>query len=113
MRTVTRRFQQSLDGRTHAGIVINDEHRGSVCGRHSDASALVGRLKEKLAPREEFPQPTSGHHVIDDRAADPKSHAGPVRLGSKEGIEDLFRLLRGQPHAAVSDGHDNFPRFPV
>src|SRR6266446_7988902 len=49
-----RRFQQSLDGRTHTGIVINDEHCGSICSRHSGASALVGRLKQKLAPRGEL-----------------------------------------------------------
>jgi hypothetical protein len=30
---------------------------------------------------------------FDDGAADAKSHAGPVGLGSKEGIEDLLRLL--------------------
>src|SRR5260370_33174689 len=45
---------------------------------------------------------------LDDGAADAKSHAGSVRLGSKESIEDLFRLLWGQPHSAVSDGHHNF-----
>ncbi|MCU1316409.1 MAG: hypothetical protein JWN63_1731 [Candidatus Acidoferrum typicum] len=35
-------------------IVINDEQRGSVCGLHSSASALVGRVKQKLAPRGEL-----------------------------------------------------------
>src|SRR6266849_7731385 len=39
------RLQQALDGRTHSGIVINDEHRGSACGRHSCASTLLGRVK--------------------------------------------------------------------
>jgi len=34
---------------------------------------------------------------FDDGAADAKSHAGAVGLGSKEGIEDLVRLLRGSP----------------
>ncbi len=29
-----RRFQQSLDGRTNTGVVINDEHRGRICGCH-------------------------------------------------------------------------------
>jgi hypothetical protein len=46
-----------------------------------------------------------------DGAADPKSHAGPVWLGSKEGIEDLVPLLRGEPHAAISDGHHNILVF--
>src|SRR5260370_16458001 len=45
---------------------------------------------------------------FNDGAADAKSHAGPVRLGSKEGIEDLFRLLRGKPYAGIADGHQNF-----
>src|SRR3989442_7497530 len=48
------RFQQPLDGRTHSGIVINDEHRGCACGYHSFASTLVGRVKQKLAPRGEL-----------------------------------------------------------
>src|SRR5258707_11335577 len=49
-----RRLQQSLDGGTHGGIVINDEYRGSVWRVHSLASALAGRVKEKLAPRGEL-----------------------------------------------------------
>ena len=40
-----------------------------------------------------------------DGAADPKSHAGAVRLGGKERIEDLIRLLRGQTHAGIADRH--------
>src|SRR2546422_11715019 len=36
-------------------------------------------------------------------AADAKPHAGAVRLGGKEGIEDLVRLLRGKPYAGVAD----------
>src|SRR5258707_462405 len=48
---------------------------------------------------------------FDDGAANAKPHAGPVGLGSKEGIEDLFLLLWGQPHAAVRDGHHNFLVF--
>src|SRR6266851_155381 len=48
------RFQQPLDGRAHSGIVINDEHRGCACGYHSFASTLVGRVKQKLAPRGEL-----------------------------------------------------------
>src|ERR1700682_48925 len=42
---------------------------------------------------------------FNDGAADPKSHAGAVSLSGKEGIEDLVRLLRGQPNAGVADRH--------
>jgi hypothetical protein len=38
-------LQQALDGRTHGGIVIDNENRGSVCGVHSLASTLAGRAK--------------------------------------------------------------------
>src|ERR1700687_1102102 len=41
-------------GRTHSCIVINEEQRGSGCGLHPSASALVGRVKQKLAPRGEL-----------------------------------------------------------
>ena len=37
--------------------------------------------------------------------ADGQSHTGPVNLRGKKRIEDLVRLLRGQPHAAIADGH--------
>src|SRR3981189_1559409 len=36
-------------------------------------------------------------------AADGQSHADPMRLRGKEGVEDLVRLLRGQPHAGIAD----------
>ena len=39
------RFQHAMNGRTHRRIVINDEHRGCVCGRHAYASMMVGRVK--------------------------------------------------------------------
>src|SRR6202521_1879134 len=42
---------------------------------------------------------------FNDGAADPKSHTGAVSLGGKEGIEDLVRLLRGQPSAGIADRH--------
>jgi hypothetical protein len=48
---------------------------------------------------------------FDDGAADSKSHAGPVGLGSKEGIEDLLRLLWGQPHAVIADEHHKLLGF--
>ena len=34
---------------------------------------------------------------FDKGAADAESHAGPIGLGSKEIIEDLLRLRRGEP----------------
>src|ERR1700680_3988088 len=37
------RLQHALDGGTHQVIVIDDEHRGGGCGRHSRGSTLVGR----------------------------------------------------------------------
>jgi len=39
------RFKQTLDRRSHTGIIINDEYRGSACGRHSCASTLLGSVK--------------------------------------------------------------------
>src|SRR5271163_2791546 len=44
-RAQARGFQQARDGYTHTGIVINDEHGGCGCGRHSIASILVGKVK--------------------------------------------------------------------
>src|SRR5882724_119083 len=38
-------------------------------------------------------------------AADGQSHADPMRLRGKKGVEDLVRLLRGQPHAGIADTH--------
>src|SRR5664279_1323866 len=49
--TQANRLQHASDGRAHQLIVVDDEHRGSICERHSCASALVGRVKKKLAPR--------------------------------------------------------------
>src|SRR5271154_4566239 len=45
---------------------------------------------------------------FDDVPADAQSHAGAMKLGGKERIENLIRLLRGQPHAGIADGHENF-----
>jgi hypothetical protein len=51
LRTIPTRFDKSADfcslwdGHTQTGVVINDERRGSVCGRYSGASALVGKVK--------------------------------------------------------------------
>jgi len=40
---------------------------------------------------------------FNDGTADPKSHAGPLRLGGKERIKDLIGLLRREPHAGIAD----------
>ena len=42
---------------------------------------------------------------FNNRAADAEPHAGTVRLCSKKCIEDLFRLLWGEPYAGITDGH--------
>ena len=38
-------------------------------------------------------------------ATDGQSHADPMGLRGKEGVEDLVRLLRGQPHTGIADTH--------
>jgi hypothetical protein len=48
---------------------------------------------------------------FNDGAADGQSHARPLKLRRKEGIEDLIRLLHGQPHAGIADGHQNLLIF--
>jgi NAD(P)-dependent dehydrogenase (short-subunit alcohol dehydrogenase family) len=35
----------AIDGGTYQVIVIDDEYRGSDCGRHSHASTLTGRVR--------------------------------------------------------------------
>src|SRR5258708_1982243 len=44
---------------------------------------------------------------FNDRAADAKSHAGPIGLRGKERIKDLVRLLRRQPHASITDRYQD------
>jgi len=39
-----------------------------------------------------------------DGTTDGQSHTGPVSLRGKKRIEDLVRLLRGQPYAGIADG---------
>src|SRR3979411_3545445 len=39
-----------------------------------------------------------------DGTADGQSHTGPENLRGKKRIEDLVRLLRGQPYAGIADG---------
>jgi len=41
---------------------------------------------------------------FNDGAANAKSHAGAVSLRGKERIENLVRLLCGQPYAGVANG---------
>jgi hypothetical protein len=40
---------------------------------------------------------------FDDGAADGQSHAGSLRLGRKEGIEDLLRLFWPHSHTRIAD----------
>src|SRR5256885_3112152 len=42
---------------------------------------------------------------FNDGAADGQSHTGSMRLRRKECIEDLVRLLQGQPRAGIADAH--------
>src|SRR6266851_5227301 len=46
-----------------------------------------------------------------DGTADGQSHTGPVNLRGKKRIEDLVRLLRGQPYARIADGDDKLLVF--
>src|SRR5258708_24383114 len=47
------------------------------------------------------PQPAAVR--FDDRSADREPHAGSLRLGGEECIEDPGSLLRGQSHAGIAD----------
>src|ERR1700716_1430601 len=40
---------------------------------------------------------------LHDRPADPKSHAGTMRFGGKEGVENLVRLRRRESNAGIAD----------
>ena len=46
-----------------------------------------------------------------NRSADPQSHTSPVKLGGKERVENLIRVLRGQSHAGIADGHEDVVVF--
>src|SRR5260370_23003577 len=59
---------------------------------------------EACAARRIVGSPQTATMRFNDGAADAKSHAGPVGLGCKEGVEDLFCLLRGQPYAGIAHG---------
>src|SRR6202040_4176343 len=47
------------------------------------------------------PQPAAMR--LHNGTADGQSHAAALRLGGKERRKDLIHLLRGQPHACVTD----------
>src|SRR6202521_1927954 len=67
-----------------------------------------GESEMKTCPaRRVVPSPQAAAIRFNDGAADPKSHTGAVSLGGKEGIEDLVRLLRGQPYAGIADRHQD------
>src|SRR5260370_36522110 len=42
-----------------------------------------------------------------DRAADAKSHAGPMRFRCKKRAEHLIRLLWRKSYTGITDGHEN------
>src|SRR6266446_8226611 len=71
-------------------VDVDGQAEGNTC-----AARRVARSPQASAMR------------FNDRSADAKSHAGAVRLGGKECVEDLVRLLRGQPHARIADGHED------
>jgi hypothetical protein len=48
---------------------------------------------------------------FNDGAADGQTHTGAMRLGGKEGMEDLVRLPRRQSHAGIADAHHNLFMF--
>src|SRR5258705_322473 len=64
--------------------------------------ALVGQGEGKTcAVWEMVGSPQAATMRFNDGAADAKAHAGSVGLGAKEGVEDLFRAVWWQPHAAI------------
>src|SRR2546422_3707413 len=48
------RFQQTLDRRTYAGVVVDDEHGGGAGRGHGRASTSLGRVKWNVAPGPEL-----------------------------------------------------------
>jgi hypothetical protein len=73
-------------------------------GGNSDVKACTAR--RVVGP----PQAAAmGFH---DGAADAKSHAGAVRFGSKEGVEDVIRVLRWEADSRIADRHHNLLVLP-
>src|SRR5260370_7574036 len=62
---------------------------------------------EACAARRIVGSPRTATMRFNNGAADAKSHAGPVGLGCKAGVEDLFCLLRGQPYAGIAHADPN------
>src|SRR6267378_2552557 len=73
-----------------------------------------GQSKVKTcAARRVVGGPQAAAMRFNDGAADPKPHAGPVRFGGKKRIEDLVRLLRGQPYSGIADRDQQLFIFPA
>jgi len=61
-----------------------------------------GELKS-CAARGVVGSPQAAAMRLNDRPTDGQPHTGPVILGRKESLEDLFRLLRRQSHTGIAD----------
>jgi hypothetical protein len=86
--------RQPFACRTDTGIVIHDERRGSGLRVSFLCRGFGGQRETKTcAARGVVSSPQAATMRFDDGAADAKSHAGAMGLGSKEGVEDLLRLL--------------------
>src|SRR5881227_3500465 len=48
---------------------------------------------------------------FDDGAADPESHASPLRFGGEKCVEDLLGLLRWESHACIAHRHHELAVF--
>src|SRR5260370_34105533 len=72
--------------------------------RSLETVVFAGQIKmEGCAPLGVGGGPQPAPVQSDDRSADRKPHAGALRLGGEECIEDPGRLLRGQSHAGIAD----------
>ena len=61
-----------------------------------------GELKSCTA-RRIVGSPQSATVRFNNGAADPQAHARAVRLGAKERIKELVRMLPWEPHAGIAD----------
>src|SRR5712672_1272986 len=73
---------------------------GRLCVRRDRGAQ--GELKSCTTPAVTG-GPQSASMRLNDRSTDGQPHAGPVNLGGKECLEDLFRLLRGESHSGIAD----------
>src|SRR5712692_5772843 len=91
-------------------LQVSSRRRPHIIHWYSDTLVSFGRdvggqgEVETCSARRVAGSPQATAMRFNDGAADGQSHAGPLDLGCKEGIEDLV-LLRGQPHASIADGH--------